>query len=158
MPTREGEEEEKEETKRTRRKRKRKRKKEEERGGRGGDGEGTTTTTTAAVARGVTNAETKKNTDEDDDVTEATTKVTSTQTIIVVSIVLWCNSSPDKSFGSLSECKRGSRCNLRVSVDNAVLTFFFKRDVSYRTLFVSRGEQRTSRKRDESSGDFIRIR
>ena len=51
---------------------------------------------------------------------------------------LRCNSSPDKSFDSLSERERWSRCNLRVSVDNAVLTFFFTAMFSINTFRFER--------------------
>ena len=99
--------------------------KEEERGGRGGDGEGTTTTTTAAVARGVTNAETKKNTDEDDDVTETTAKVTSTQTIIVVSIVLGAILALIRASVVLANANAGPDVTSALVLTTPVLTFFF---------------------------------
>ena len=99
--------------------------KEEERGGRGGDGEGTTTTTTAAVARGVTNAETKKNTDEDDDVTETTTKLTSTQTIIVVSIVLGAILALIRASVVLANANAGPDVTSALVLTTPVLTFFF---------------------------------
>ena len=99
--------------------------KEEERGGRGGDGEGTTTTTTAAVARGVTNAETKKNTDEFDDVTETTTKVTSTQTIIVVSIVLGAILALIRASVVLANANAGPDVTSALVLTTPVLTFFF---------------------------------
>ena len=89
--------------------------------------------------------------------TETTTKVTSTQTIIVVSIVLGAILALIRASVVLANANAGPDVTSALVLTTPVLTFFFS-DVSYRTLFVSRGEQRTSRKRDESSGDFIRIR
>ena len=77
------------------------------------------------LIRGVTNAETKKNTDEDDDVTETTTKVTSTQTIIVVSIVLGAILALIRASVVLANANAGPDVTSALVLTTPVLTFFF---------------------------------